>query len=296
MSPFPARSAPVAASAPEEREYVIEPNRAWLHLQWAELRDHRDLLLLLIRRDLVTKYKQTILGPLWHLIQPLVMAVVFTAVFSRVAGISTEGVPAGLFYLCSLLGWNYFSRNVSSTAVTFTSNASLFGKVYFPRLIVPLAAVAANVVSLGLQLAVFLVLLMGYTLVTGGGAFRIGWSIVFLPALIAQTAALSLGCGLGLCSLTAKYRDLEHALPFVTSVLMFLSPVLYPSSQIAPGSRWVFMLNPLAPILEGYRRVLLGTGLVEPAAVALSIVVTILVLLCGIMFFQRAERTAIDTV
>ena len=280
---------------PEGREYVIEARHGW-HLDWAELREHRDLFLLLVRRDLVTKYKQTILGPLWHLIQPLVLAFVFAVVLSRVVDISTDGVPRGLFYLCSLLGWSYFSRNVLATATTFTSHASLFGKVYFPRLIVPLAVVAANLVSLGIQLAVFLAFFLGYKLIAGSDAFRIGWSVLLLPALVAQTAALSLGCGLWISSLTAKYRDLEHALPFLTSVLMFVSPVLYPSSEIAAGSRWIFMLNPLGPILEAYRRLLLGAGLVEPRALALSIVATVLVLVCGVALFQRAERTAIDTV
>lgn len=288
-------SMPSPSSAPGEFEYVIEPNRAWLKINCAELFEHRDLLFLLVRRDLVAKYKQTVLGPLWHVIHPLVMAVVFTVVFSRVAAISTEGVPRVLFYLCGLLGWNYFSQNLNSTSGTFTSNATLFGKVYFPRLVVPIATVISNLVSVAMQFTIFLLFFLGYKLFTTGAGFHMSWTAFFLPALIAQTAALSLGLGLMLSALTAKYRDLQHALTFLISIWMFASPVFYPVSEISAGSKWIFMMNPIAPVLESYRRVLLGIGTVDPLALGASIAVTVVILLGGIILFQRAERTAVDT-
>jgi ABC-type polysaccharide/polyol phosphate export permease len=250
----------------------------------------------LVRRDLVSKYKQTILGPLWHVIHPLVMALVFTCVFSRVAAISTEGAPRVLFYLAGLLAWNSFAQNLNTTSGTFTSNADLFGKVYFPRVIVPLASVMSSLIAVCLQFGVFLLFFMGYKLFASSQGYQIGWSVLLLPALVVQTAALSLGLGLWFSSLTTRYRDLQHAMPFVISIWMFLTPVFYPVSAISAGSRWLFQLNPMAAVVESYRHVLLGIGSVKALALGFSALITIAVLLSGMMLFQRAERTAVDTV
>jgi lipopolysaccharide transport system permease protein len=276
--------------------YVVDPYRPWTRIPWAELVDHRDLLFLLVRRDVVSRYKQTVLGPAWYVLQPLLMSVVFTVVFSRVSGISTDGVPRMLFYLGGQLGWNYFVLNLNRTAGTFTSNAHIFGKVYFPRLIVPLAAVTSNLLALALQLGVFLLFVLGFKLFASWTGHGIGWSVLLLPVLVVQTAALSLGVGLWIASLTVKYRDLAYAMSFLTSVWMFLTPVFYPLSQIDAASRWIFLINPMTAVVESYRLVLLGVGTVDTPALLSSAAMTVAVLLTGVLVFQRTERTAMDTI
>lgn len=283
-------------SRPGPTEYVVEPYRPWRTIRWTELVDHRDLLLLLVRRDLLSRYRQTALGPAWYVVQPLLMSVVFSVVFGRIAHVSTDGAPRILFYLCSQLGWNYFVHNLNSIAGTFTSNASIFGKVYFPRLIVPLAALTSNLVALALQLAVFLAFLAAYRLWGDWKGHGIGWSILCLPALIAHVAALSLGVGLCISALTAKYRDLMHALSFVTLVWMFLTPVFYPLSEIPQSHRWLALANPMAAVVEAFRFILLGIGSIEPLAIASSAVIAAAILFAGILVFQRAERTVMDVI
>jgi lipopolysaccharide transport system permease protein len=275
---------------------IIEPKTAFFHIDWRELLAHRDLLFLLVRRDLIAKYQQTILGPLWHVIQPLMMAFVFAAVFSRVVAIQTEGVPRILFYLAGLLGWNYFTQTLSTTSLTYITNAALFGKVYFPRLVIPFANALSNLISMGIQFGVFLLFFLGYKIFGAAEHAEMGWRILLLPLVIAQTACLSLGVGLCLSALTVRYRDLQHAIPFLLTIWMFATPVIYPISQTSVLSRWILTFNPMAVVIESYRRILLGIGSVDPGALALSACVTIFIFGAGLYLFQMSERTAIDTV
>jgi lipopolysaccharide transport system permease protein len=275
--------------------HIIAPNRAWLRFDWAELLARRDLLSLLVRRDLVSRYRQTILGPAWLVLQPLALALVFSLVFGRVAAIPTDGAPRILFYLCSLFGWHCFALNLQSTSSTFSANADLFGKVFFPRLVMPLAAVLSNLVSLTIQLAVFLLFYLGYKLFQIGSGYGMGISALLLPLLVLQTAAFALGVGLWISVLTARYRDLRHAMSFLMLIWMFLTPVIYPLSKVSPDYRYLLQLNPVATMVESIRSVLLGVGTVTPLALTWSLGITIVVLVSGILLFQRAERTVVDT-
>lgn len=288
------RAAPVAES--QDYQVVLRPNRAWFRIDWAELWDYRDLLLLLVRRDLLAKYRQTILGPLWYIIQPVVMAVIFSLVFARAANLSTQSVPPLLYYLCGLLPWTYFAQCLTAIASTFTTNASLFAKVYFPRLLVPAGAAAAAFVSMALQFGTFLVFAACYHSSVPFPGVVAGWTLLLLPLLVLQTALFVLGVGLWIAALTARFRDLLHALPFIVMGWMFLTPVFIPLSEFAGGLQLIAYVNPMAPIVEGFRQLLLGTSPVAPSLIAVSIAETILLFVSGVLLFQRVERTAIDHV
>lgn len=281
---------------PEDYEVVIQPNRSWLRIDWRGLVEFRDLLWLLVRRDFVSKYKQTLLGPAWFVLQPLFMTVVFTLMFDRVAKISTDGNPAGLFYLCGLLAWNYCAQIVTAASATFTSNANLFSKVYFPRLIVPLSIALSNLAAFALQLVTFLGFYTAYKMGPSGATFGMNGWILLLPVLVLQIAAISLGISLWLSSLTAMYRDLTHLLQFLIQVWMFGSFVIVPLSSVPAKWQWLAQLNPMAVVVEAFRFALLGRGTLSVAAVVSSVVLTVLLLLTGVLMFQRTERTFIDTV
>lgn len=281
---------------PPAVRYVVEPNRSWFRFDWGELIEYRDLVYLLFRRDHVARYKQTILGPAWYILQPLATALIFSVVFGRIAGITTDGVPRMLFYLSGLLGWNFFAQSLNATSSTFASNADLFGKVYFPRLVVPLSALLSTAVTFALQLGVFLAFYASHKQLGDGTNYGMTVSVILLPFLVLQTAALALGAGLWLSSLTARYRDLRHALTFIVSSLMFLTPVIYPLSNVPLEFKALIQLNPMTTIVESFRLMLLGVGTLEPLALIWSTIVTAAVLVTGALFFQRTERTFIDTV
>ncbi len=281
---------------PGNYEVILEPNRSWLQFDWRGLAEYRDLLWLLVRRDFVSKYKQTLLGPAWFILQPLFMTLVFILMFDQVAQISTDGMPAGLFYLCGLLAWNYCSQNVTGAAATFTNNSTLFSKVYFPRLIVPLSIVISNLAAFVLQAVTFFGFYIAYKLGPAGASFGLNAWIVLLPLLVLQTGALSLGVSLWLSSLTALYRDLIHLLQFLIQVWMFASFVIVPLSSVPEKWQWLAQMNPMAMIVEAFRFVLLGTGTLTVGSVVCSVLVTTVILITGMLVFQRTERTFIDTV
>lgn len=283
-------------SLPVDYEVVIQPNRSWLRIDWRGLVEFRDLLWLLVRRDFVSKYKQTLLGPAWFVLQPLFMTVVFTLMFDRVAKISTDGNPAGLFYLCGLLAWNYCAQNVSAASATFTNNAGLFSKVYFPRLIVPLSIAVSNLAAFALQFVTFMGFYLVYKMSPAGATFGLNGWIFLLPALVVQIAALSLGVSLWMSSLTARYRDLIHLMQFLIQVWMFASFVIVPLSSVPAKWQWLAQANPMATVVEAFRLALLGSGTISLSAVVSSVVLTVVILLTGILVFQRTERTFIDTV
>lgn len=284
-------------NVPAGYEVVIKPTRGWFKLNLGDVWRYRDLLSLLVHRDFVAKYKQTVLGPLWFIIQPLLMTVVFTIIFGKVAKIPTDGLPPMLFYLCGLLGWNYFAQTFQAASGTLTGNASLFGKVYFPRLVVPLSAVISGFIAFAIQLATFLCFWAYFKMFTPAGAtMQPGWSLLWFPLVMVQIAMLSLGVGLWLTSLTAKYRDFTFITGFIVQLWMYATPVIYPFSRIPEGWRWLAAANPMAMPVESIKLMFLGQGVVEPGYLALSITMTIVLLLSGIVVFNKVEKTFVDTV
>lgn len=278
-------------------EVVIEPNQSWLRIDWQQIWEYRDLLGLLVRREFLWKYKQTILGPLWFVLQPLLKTIVFTVIFGRVAQISTDGLPPLLFYLCGLLGWTYLEQNLTTGGTIFTTNAYIFGKVYFPRLVMPLSLIVSNLFALGLQFISFLSFYFYFKFfTTTGAAFAMQPNAVLVPLLVIQVGALSLGVCLWMSSLTAKYRDLIHLLQFLIQLWMFATPIIFPLSKVKAEYRWIMNLNPMTAIVESFRYCLLGTGAVTPLTMLISIGLTLVICISGILMFQRTERTFIDTV
>ena len=282
---------------PSNYEIVIRPTRDWFHLNLADLWRYRDLLFLMVHRDFVARYKQTILGPAWFILQPLLMTVVFTIIFGEIAKIPTDRLPPMLFYLTGLLGWNYFAQIFQNTSGTLVTNAALFDKVYFPRLVVPLSAVISNLFAFALQLTTLLAVWIYFKLFTGaGGLFGFSVSIVWFPLVLLHVTALSLGVGLWVTALTAKYRDLAFLSGFVIQIWFYATPVIYPFSQIPERWRWIAVLNPMTMPVEAFKVMFLGRGTIISAYVALSIGVTFLLLLSGILVFNKVEKTFVDTV
>jgi lipopolysaccharide transport system permease protein len=275
---------------------IIRKNQAWLYLDWRGIVDYRDLLFVLVRRDFIARYKQTILGPAWFVLNPLITTLVYSLVFSSVLGVSTAGVPPVLFYLSGLLSWSYFSNLVSTAGTTFISNVNLFGKVYFPRMVVPFALVLSNMISFGIQLLTFLAVLaclvvQGRFQVHAGG---LAIALLLTPLYLVHIALLGLGVGLLLSALTAKYRDFQYLVPFVVNLWMYASPVIYPVSHIPKRFAWLVILNPMAPIVENMRSLFLGTPPMDTWLMALSIGESFAVCIVGVLVFQRTARTFID--
>jgi lipopolysaccharide transport system permease protein len=277
-------------------EIVLRVDTNWLNLELKEIWRYRDLLLILIWRDFSAKYKQTILGPLWYLLQPILMTVIFTVIFAHVAGLSTDGLPPLLFYLCGQLGWNYFAANLNSNSAIFVTNANLFSKVYFPRLVVPLSALVSNLFTFVIQAVTFSAFYFYFKYILKNASFGMDWRALLLPLLILQTAALSLGIGLFFSALTAKYRDLMHLLNVLIQTWMYATPVILPLSKFPAKWQWIVALNPMTMIIESFRLTLLGTGTVLPQHVLCSLAFTLSALVGGVLLFGKIERTIVDTV
>ena len=287
----------VTDPGPPVYELIIEPTTGWFKIPWGDLFHYRDLLFLLVRRDFVSKYKQTILGPAWFVIQPLLMTLVFTVIFGKVAKIPTDGLPPMLFYLCGMLAWNYFAECIRGTSTIFVTNAALFGKVYFPRLVVPAATVLSNLIAFAIQFATFICFWVFFKFFSSAGShFNPTFALLALPLLIIQTAAIGLGVGLWMSALTAKYRDFFHLSAFLTQLWMYATPVVYPLSVIPEKWKWVSAVNPMTGIVECYRYAFLGAGTIQPLYLAISVGTTVLLLVSGILIFSKTERTFIDTV
>jgi lipopolysaccharide transport system permease protein len=282
--------------SPPAVETVIEPTRGLRLVAWRELHAYRDLLWLFVWRDIASRYKQTALGPLWYIVQPLLTTAIFMVIFSRVGRIPTNGVPSSLFYLCGLLLWNYFSQTFQSTAGTLVNNAGIFGKVYFPRLILPLSAVISNLVGVAIQLGLFAIVFALEKAGPRAGSYSLTAAAWLLPLIFAQVALLSFGFGLWLTALTAKFRDFAILSGFFVQLFMYASPVIYPLSRVP--ARWfpLAALNPMTFPLEALRHMLLNAG--EPTA-ALGIVslgVTLAMLATGLLVFRRVERNFVDVI
>jgi lipopolysaccharide transport system permease protein len=279
------------------REILIQPSRGFRFLDVRELYAYRDLLGLLVWRDFVTRYKQTLLGPLWHIFQPLLTTVIFTVVFSIVAKLPTDGLPPTLFYLCGLLAWNYFSQTFTSTSSTLTANAGLFGKVYFPRLIVPLSAVVSNVISFLIQLGSFLVVLVIYRLTHPEVSAGPSWdAILLLPLVLLHLATFGLGVGLWLAALTAKFRDFAVLSGFLLQLWLYVTPVIVPLAGVPSEYHFIVGLNPVTIPVECMRYLLLGVGWINPSLLIVSIASTLVTVISGIFVFRQVERTFVDVV
>ena len=278
-------------------EQIIQPTRGWRVIDWRALVHYRDLLYLMVRRDFVAKYKQTVLGPAWFIIQPLITTLMFTVVFGKIAKIPTDGIPGQVFYLCNLLAWTYFSQSLPTIATSLITNAGLFTKVYFPRLIVPLAALVSNLLAFGLQLVTFLGFYFYFKFATPEGAgIQANLTLLALPLLILQTALISLGFGLWLAALTAKYRDFTHLLGFLVQLWMYATPVILPLRLVPEKLRIVFALNPMTAVVETFRYSFFGVGTFSWAYLGYSAAFTLVLLLAGTAVFNRVERTFMDTV
>lgn len=273
---------------------IIRPQRAWWDLRLGDIWRYRDLILLMVWRDFVSVYKQTILGPLWHVIQPIFTTIIFTIVFSRVARLSTDGLPAFPFYMAGVTVWAYFNSCVISTANTFIENAGIFGKVYFPRLSVPIAIIISNLISFGIRLGIFLVFLVYYMAI--GSAVRPNFWILLLPILVLIMGGLGLGIGIIVSSLTTKYRDLHHLIGFSIQLLMYATTIIYPLSSVPESWRWLLLANPITPVVEIFRLGFLGKSSVETVFIFYSLGFTVVTLLIGVLVFNHVENTFMDTV
>lgn len=275
-------------------EIVIKPKNNWFDLQLGEIWQYRDLVLMFVQRNFVTVYKQTILGPFWYLILPVFTTIVFTIVFGKVAQIPTDNVPPFLFYMAGNIIWNYFITCFSATSTTFLSNANLFGKVYFPRLIVPISTVISNLLLLAIQFALFLSFYF-YFLWKGAPMEPNRWILCF-PILILQMAFLSVGVGILVSSLTTKYRDLTIALGPIIQLWMYASPIVYPFSSVPDWLKPWYALNPMVSIVESFRFSFFGVGGVGLDYMIGSWAITFLLGGAGLVLFTRAEKTFMDTV
>lgn len=278
-------------------DWSIEPHNSLLDLKLKDTWAYRDLLWLLVRRDFVSFYKQTILGPLWFFIQPLLTTLIFTFVFGNLAGISTDGLPQPLFYMAGITAWNYFADCLTKTSTVFKDNANIFGKVYFPRLIMPLSIVLSNLVRFGVQFLLFLLVIAYYYFI--GANFNITWAISLFPIIILLMALLGLGLGMIISAMTTKYRDLAFLVTFGVQLLMYATTVIYPLSTAIenyPSYAWLIEYNPMTPLIEAFRYGFLGQGTFTWFSFGYTALVTVVILVFGIVIFNKVEKNFIDTV
>jgi lipopolysaccharide transport system permease protein len=274
---------------------VIKPSSKWWDLNLTEVWHYRDLLWMFVRRDFVAVYKQTILGPVWFFLQPLLTTIVYSVIFSGIANIPTDGLPPLLFYLAGTIPWNYFATSLTKTSSTFVSNASIFGKVYFPRLIVPLSIVLSSLIQFVIQFILLLVFFLFYY--ASGLLQQPNWATVVLliPLLLTHLAILGFSTGIIVSSLTTKYRDMTFLVGFGVQLAMYATPIIYPMSLVPIKWRWVVELNPLSAPIESFRAIFLG-GEIPVYGLFVSGLVTIVLLLLGIVIFNRVEKSFMDTV
>jgi len=277
--------------------YEITPKRKLIDLNFQEIWRYRDLLILFVKRDIITVYKQTILGPLWYFIQPLFTSIIFTLVFNNIASIPTGNVPSFLFNLTGITAWNYFNQCLTGTSNTFAANAGIFGKVYFPRVIIPLKTVISNLFKFGIQL-IILILFYCYFLYQGA-ELNLNSNIFLFPVYVLMMALMGLGAGMMISAMTTKYRDLTVLVGFATTLLMYISAVPYPLAEVEnkmPNWAWLVKYNPLTQIIEGFRYIILDTGIFTWMGFFYTLGISITLFLCGLIIFNRTEKNFIDTV
>lgn len=278
-------------------EWEIKPQSSILDLKIKDTWEYRDLLGLLVRRDFVSFYKQTILGPLWFFIQPVFTTIIFTFIFGNLAGISTDGLPGPLFYMAGITAWNYFAECLTKTSTVFKDNASIFGKVYFPRLIMPLSIVVSNLVKFGVQFLLFLAVMVYY--LSTDANFSPNAYVLLFPVLLILMAALGLGLGMIISAMTTKYRDLAFLVTFGVQLLMYATTVIYPLSTAIekyPEYSWIIEYNPMTTIIETFRYGFLGAGTFSWEALGYTSLATFIILMAGIVIFNKVEKNFVDTV
>jgi lipopolysaccharide transport system permease protein len=276
-------------------DVVIAPRSKVITLDLASVWRYRDLILMFFKRDFIAFYKQTVLGPLWYLIQPLMTATTYLVVFGKIANISTDGLPPFLFYMSGIVLWNYFSVCLTNNSEVFSKNAALFGKVYFPRLVVPISIAMSGLVALSIQFGLLLAISVAFMFLTGDAKLQ-AQALLTLPFIIAHVAALGMGVGLIISALTVRFRDLVFAASFATQLWMYATPVVYPFSQIPEKYQWFYFLNPMTAPIETLRSSMFGTPGISLELWACNIAIAGVLLLTGLVLFTRAESNAMDTV
>lgn len=277
----------------EKFDVVIVPKTGWFDINLKELWKYRDLISLFVKRNFISLYKQTILGPAWAIVQPLLTTVIFTIIFGSMAGLSADGVPSFLFYMSGTIAWTYFSTCLTNTADTFTRNAAILGKVYFPRLVMPISTVLTNLIALSIQFLMFLCFLFYYWL---KGKVHPNLYVLLVPILVLQMAMLSLGSGIIISALTTKYRDLQMLVGFGVQLWMYGTPVAYDIRIIPQKYMGLYMLNPMTPVINTFRTALLGIGGFQLRYYLSGWALTIIILFAGIVLFNHVEKTFMDTV
>jgi lipopolysaccharide transport system permease protein len=283
-----------ASTSTDSWDLIIRPHRKWFDLKLGELWRYRDLVMLFVRRDFVSLYKQTILGPLWYLIQPLLTAITFTIVFGNIAKLPTDGLPQFLFYMSGTVIWTYFATCLTKTSETFVQNSQLFGKVYFPRLAVPVSILISSLIAFAIQFVFFLAFMVYFAL--NGAHLRPNWWMLATPLLVLLMAGLGFGFGLIVSAMTTKYRDLRFLVQFGVQLLMYATPVVYSSSSIPARFQPLLRANPMTSVIEGFRYAYLGGGSVSLGGLAYSFVFMVVIVAVGAVIFNRVEATFMDTV
>jgi lipopolysaccharide transport system permease protein len=278
----------------ENWSLIIKPKTSWFDLHLEDLWRYRDLLFMFVKRDFVSVYKQTILGPLWFVIQPILTTIMFVVIFGNVANIPTDGAPPMLFYMSGLVMWNYFATCLNKTATTFTANAAIFGKVYFPRLIMPLSTVISALISFGIQMGILLVMLAHYYL--QGEQINPNGFLLLMPMLILLIGLLGLGIGIIISSLTTKYRDLTYLVTFGVQLLMYATHIIYPLSFVEGKLKTIILANPITPLVEIFRYSMLGVGIFDVWHLLYSISFTLCTLFIGVLIFNKVEKSFMDVV
>ena len=282
-------------SSPSHWIFEISPERSKFKLNFKEIYQYRDLLFLFVRRDIVSIYKQTILGPLWYFISPLLASLTQYWVFGRLAELPSDGVPYFLFVLAGNVLWSYFSASLNGTSNTFSANQGIFGKVYFPRAIVPLSITASNLFQFVIKLFLLLVFILGMGVITKVNAW-----VLALPFLIVVMAFISMGLGMIVSALTTKYRDFSQLMSFAVGLAMYVTPVIYPTSmfldKISPGNHWIIYANPLTSIFDVFRYAFLGAGFINFWGLAYSLIFSVVVYVLGLFIFNRVEKSFMDTI
>lgn len=278
----------------KEWDLIISPKKKWFDLQINEIWRYRDLLFLFVKRDVVAFYKQTILGPIWYFIQPIFTTIIFTFIFGNLANLSTDNIPQPLFYLTGITAWNYFADCLTKTSTVFKDNSAIFGKVYFPRVIMPLSIVLSNLVRFILQFLLLLFLIIYYY--SKGSNFSLSWQVLLLPFYILLIAVQGLGLGMIVSALTTKYRDLSYLLVFGVQLLMYATTVIYPLSSLKGKNLQIVSLNPMTYIIEAFRKIILGIGHLDINSFLYSSVVSFTILFLGVVIFTRVEKSFVDTI
>ena len=275
-------------------DVILTSNKSFFDLQIKQIWIYRDLLMLFVKRDIISFYKQTIFGPLWYFIQPIFTTIIFTFVFGSLANLSTDGIPQPLFYLAGITAWNYFSDCLIKTSTTFKDNAGIFGKVYFPRVITPLSIILSNLLRFGIQMLLFIGMLIYYA--QNGYDIQISLQVILFPLFVIFMAMQGLGFGMLITAMTTKYRDLAHLVAFGVQLMMYTTTVVYPLSSLSGKLYFVVSLNPMTFIIEGIKACILGTGQITYSSFFYSLSVSFIIFLIGLLTFNKVEKSFVDTI